>query len=72
MLTSERAEQFKEEFIALMKKYKIDITVEENFCRGYTEIEGINFYSYAVYDEHCNMIEPCIDLTFKPFELNWS
>lgn len=72
MSNLDRSEKFKEEFIALMKKYKVGITVEENFRRGYTEIEGINFYSYAVYDEHCNMIEPCIDLTFKPFELDWS
>ncbi len=68
----DRSERFKDEFITLMKKYKIGITVEKNSCRGYTEIEGINFYSYAVYDEHYNIIEPCIDLTFKPFELDWS
>jgi len=68
----DRSERFKEEFIALMKKYRVGISVEENFCRGYTEIEGINFYSSAVYDKNGGMLEPCIDLTFNRSGLDWS
>lgn len=72
MSNPDRSERFKEELFALLKKYKMSVTVDSNFGRGYTEIEGINFFSYAVYDEHCNMIEPCIDLTFNPYGLNWN
>ena len=38
-------EMFKQEFIALLVKYNIEVDVQEKVKGWYTEVTGINFYS---------------------------
>jgi len=59
-----RQEQFKAEMAALLKKYNVEISVEESDCfwEGATAT-GIEFWSYAQYDGDGNMTADKIDFT---------
>ena len=51
--------EFRKEFAALMRKYKIsEITVREDFCGYQTTVEGIEFDFDGIYSEDHELIRP--------------
>ena len=55
-----RQEQFRAEMAALLKKYDVEIDVEES-GGYYPSPSGISFWSYAKYDQEGNVIAGAID-----------
>lgn len=65
---TERQKQFKEELFALLRKYKVEMSVEEE-TRGYeTYATGVNFFSYTQWDEAGNIIGDSIDFKVGRWE----
>lgn len=58
-----RQDQFKQELMDLLAKYKVEMSVIEK-CYGHSgyQAEGINFWSYTQFDADGNVIGDCIDL----------
>lgn len=63
-----RQEQFKEEFFALLRKYKVEMEVEEETHNYATYASGIHFFSYTQWDEEGNIVGDCIDFKTGTWE----
>ena len=63
-----RQEQFKEELFDLLRRYRVEMSVEEE-TNGYQwSVKGINFYSYIQYDGEGSVIGEQIDLNVGKWE----
>lgn len=57
---TDRQEQFKKELFDLLRRYKVEMSVEYDYGG---DAKGINFWSYTQYDDKGNEISDMIDLT---------
>ena len=63
-----RQEEFEDKLFALLREYDVEMEVATTIV-GYTEVvNGINFFSYPVYDENGDKIHDMIDLTIGTWE----
>lgn len=63
-----RQEQFKQELFALLRKYDVEMSVEED-TSGYSFVAtGVNFFGYAKWDENHNEVAETINLTLGTWE----
>jgi hypothetical protein len=58
-----RQEQFKQELFELLRRYKVEMSVEEERGSYDTVATGINFYSYTQFDGEGSVLGEIIDLT---------
>lgn len=65
-----RQDGFKAELFALLRKYDVEMTVEEDTSGWDSVVTGVNFFGYAKFDEGGNLVADSINLTLGP-TVNW-
>lgn len=63
----DRQEEFKQRLLALLREYDVEMSVEESSRGYYTVAEGINFFSYAKYEDG-EIVAESIDFTLGTWE----
>jgi hypothetical protein len=63
-----RQEAFKQELFALLRKYDVEMQVEEE-TRGYSsQVLGVSFYSPSKWNSDCELVQECIDFQIGSWE----
>lgn len=60
-----RQDEFKAELFDLLRRYKVEMSVVEDYGR---QPKGINFFSYTQYDGEGSVVGDIIDLTVGTWE----
>jgi hypothetical protein len=63
-----RTDQFKEELFALLRKYKVEMSVREETHAHQTWADGVDFFAFAEYDKEGEMTAAAIDLHLGTWE----
>ena len=64
----DRQAEFKAELFDLLRRYKAEMSVVEKTTGFFTEVTGVNFWSYTQHDGEGNVIGGMIDLTVGRLE----
>jgi len=66
--TNAISEQFKAELFALLRKYDVEMEVQEDTSGYQSYATGVNFFSYTQYDDDGNVTRDCIDVNVGKME----
>ncbi len=63
-----RTEEFKAKFHALLREYDVEMQVVEETKGYYTQVVGVNFWSYTKYGTNGEVVAEGVDYTTGTWE----
>ena len=63
-----RTEEFRTKFHALLREYDVEMSVVEETKGYYTQVVGVNFFSYTKYGTDGEIVAESIDYTTGTWE----
>jgi hypothetical protein len=63
-----RTEEFKQKLHALLREYDVEMSVVEETKGYYTQVVGVNFYSYTKFGPDGEVVAEAVDYTTGTWE----